>query len=807
MCYIYLGFRGRVLSNLAKMKQIEVDSRQLTDGTLHRTILNNLDQGYCIIKMIFDESDVPVDYIFLETNPAFEEHTGLKNAVGSRIKELNPLHEDHWFRIYGDVAKSGKAVHFENSASNLKGGVLYDVNAFRVGDPGDDLVAVLFKDITIRKQMESLNEFNEGRNRVLSEVASELLREQDVQKGIDNIGQIVMKFIHCQMFFNFLVVPEGKRLHLNACHGITKKQAKNIELLDFGVAVCGCVAAGGKRIIAENIQNSEDKLTKLIKGYGVRAYCCHPLLIANSVIGTLSFGTTERDQWNASEIDFMQSVSGLMSVALHRKRLEEELIKGREQLEHAQSIGNIGNWRLDLIKNELQWSNENYRIFGLEKGTPQNYESFLSRVHPEDREYVDRKWTEGLVSRDYDIEHRIVVDGKIKWVRQKAFIEFDENGKVLAGVGITQDITKRKIAENDLAKAKIKLDLALENGKIGLIEWNRKINEVVLDERAANMLGLEHSTSKITFNRLEDLIHDEDLQRLKSTIKKMFVSKLPLETVFRNRSDPSDYISMRADIVYDNKGKPSGMLGVCLDMTAIKEDTEQALIKLNEELSRSNDDLQQFAYVASHDLQEPLRTIASFSQLLQLQYSDKLDEKANEYINFAVDGSKRMYELLNGLLAYSRVQTKAAALSEINMEVVVQKVKRNLKLLVDESGAEIISGKLPFVYADENQMLQLVQNLVDNAIKFCKRKPVIHISCKTHGGKHVFNVQDNGIGIEQQYFDRIFRIFQRLHLKDEYKGTGIGLAISKKIVERHGGEIWVESTPGHGSSFCFILPN
>ena len=238
----------------------------------------------------------------------------------------------------------------------------------------------------------------------------------------------------------------------------------------------------------------------------------------------------------------------------------------------------------------------------------------------------------------------------------------------------------------------------------------------------------------------------------------------------------------------------------------MKEGAEKSLIALNKELLRSNNDLQQFAYVASHDLQEPLRMVTSFTQLLQMHYNEKLDERANEYIQFAVDGSKRMYELLNGFLSYSKVQTRGTTLEVISMEKVVKKVQENLRLLIMEKGAKINVESMPMIYANENQMIQLSQNLIDNSIKFCSKKPKIVISSSLEKGKYVFSFKDNGIGIESQYHDRIFRIFQRLHLHDEYTGTGIGLAISRKIVERHGGEIWVESVPGKGSTFRFSIP-
>ena len=244
------------------------------------------------------------------------------------------------------------------------------------------------------------------------------------------------------------------------------------------------------------------------------------------------------------------------------------------------------------------------------------------------------------------------------------------------------------------------------------------------------------------------------------------------------------------------------MIGVSIDVTI----TEKELIKLNEELLRSNNDLQQFAYVASHDLQEPLRMVASFTQLLQMQYGEKLDRTANEYIKFAVDGSKRMYELLNGLLTFSRIHSRGQQFDKVNLDLVLHKVKDNLRLRINETNANIKGERLPVVVADENQMIQLLQNLIENAIKFSKGDPHISVSSVNRKGKYFIKVRDNGIGIEPQYFEKIFRIFQRLHSPGEYKGTGIGLAICKKIVERHSGEIWVESKKGEGSTFIFTIP-
>ncbi len=266
------------------------------------------------------------------------------------------------------------------------------------------------------------------------------------------------------------------------------------------------------------------------------------------------------------------------------------------------------------------------------------------------------------------------------------------------------------------------------------------------------------------------------------------------------------YISSKALVNKDKDGKPVSMTGVCFDVTGLKEGTEQLVSKLNEELLRSNKELESFAYVASHDLQEPLRMVSSFTQLLEQQYKDKLDDKAHEYIHFAVDGSKRMYDLLNGLLAYSRIHTKGKEFKSVELAQVLENSTKNLALTIKERNAIIKSDELPAVNADESQMIQLFQNLISNSIKFSTETPRIYISSKSETDHYLISVKDEGMGIEPQYFEKIFQIFQRLHPREQYEGTGIGLAICKRIVERHGGTIWVESELGKGSTFFFTIP-
>jgi PAS domain S-box-containing protein len=239
---------------------------------------------------------------------------------------------------------------------------------------------------------------------------------------------------------------------------------------------------------------------------------------------------------------------------------------------------------------------------------------------------------------------------------------------------------------------------------------------------------------------------------------------------------------------------------------SVRKSAEAHLLGKVEELNRSNEELGQFAYIASHDLQEPLRMVASYTQLLSRRYKGRLDSDADEFIAFAVDGATRMQRLIQDLLTFSRVGTKGKELLKTSSEDALQFALSNLRGAIEESGALVTHDPLPAVMADEMQLIQLFQNLVGNAIKYQNGgTPKIHVGATNGGEQWKFSVQDNGLGIDPQYFDRIFGMFQRLHKREEFAGTGIGLAICKKIVERHGGQISVESQPGQGSTFRFAL--
>ncbi len=274
-----------------------------------------------------------------------------------------------------------------------------------------------------------------------------------------------------------------------------------------------------------------------------------------------------------------------------------------------------------------------------------------------------------------------------------------------------------------------------------------------------------------------------------------------LKSVFNNNENLTEEVVTRTNIRFNASKFDNYILINWIDTTVIQN--QLSTIKI---LQNSNEELEQFAYIASHDLQEPIRMVISFTQLLQRRYADKLDDDAREFIAFAVDGAQRMKLLIDNLLIYSRANI-AGKIEIVSVESVINDIIEDFKILIGETGTKIIYENLPDIYTDKSMLSRLLTNLISNAVKFKgKEKPVIKITVEKKNSEWVFSVADNGIGIEEKYFEKVFMIFQKLHVKTKYPGTGLGLAISKKIVEKLGGRMWLTSQPDIGSIFYFTIP-
>jgi PAS domain S-box-containing protein len=373
---------------------------------------------------------------------------------------------------------------------------------------------------------------------------------------------------------------------------------------------------------------------------------------------------------------------------------------------------------------------------------------------------------------------------------------------------IIRDITERKSADIRLQEGEDKYRTLFESAIDTIILID---DEIVVDCNLAALKMFKATREELigqkTWNFMPEFQPGGDFSKeigKEKTRQAIKGKTLFLEWRFLRR----DGTEFDAELTFNTialKGKRY-FQAIIRDITERKQSAEQ-MKKLTQELERSNTDLAQFAYVASHDLQEPLRMVTSFVQLLQKRYQGKLDKEADDFISFAVDGASQMQKLINDLLKYSRVGTHGKTMEATNCNIVVTHALSNLRKVIKESGAVINIDHLPTIKADYTQFVQLFQNLMSNAIKYHgEKQPEILLRAADKNDYWLFSIRDNGIGIDKEYIDKIFVIFQRLHAKDKYPGTGIGLSICKKIVERHGGRIWAESKPGRGSTFYFTIP-
>jgi len=371
-----------------------------------------------------------------------------------------------------------------------------------------------------------------------------------------------------------------------------------------------------------------------------------------------------------------------------------------------------------------------------------------------------------------------------------------------------RNISVRKAAEKYLAQMEGRYRGLLEAAPDAMVVVNQKGEIVLLNLQAEKQFGYRRDellgqqvTNIIPKGFAERLVAD-GLRSAEDALAQQIGTGIEL---IGKRKDASEF---PIELMLSPLGSaPSILVTAAIRDISVRRAAERELARNVEELSRSNEELGQFAYIASHDLQEPLRMVASYTQLLSRRYKGKLDSDADEFIAFAVDGASRMQRLIQDLLAYSRVGTKENDMRDASSEEALRDALHNLHDAIADSGAQVTHDALPGVLADEGQLIQLFQNLIGNAIKYQSPGiPRVHVSAARDGGKQwIFSVKDNGLGIDPQYFERIFGMFQRLHKREEFAGTGIGLAICKKIVERHGGDISVESQPGQGSTFRFSL--
>jgi PAS domain S-box-containing protein len=529
---------------------------------------------------------------------------------------------------------------------------------------------------------------------LLSATASRLLADNNPQQLVCELCMKVMEFLDCDVFFNFLVDENQGRLHLNAYAGIPKDAAREIEWLDFGIAVCGCAARDGHRIVAENILQTADVRTELVKSYGVQAYACHPLLDQNRVIGTLSFGARRRATFNAEDLAMMKTIADQVAVAMKRIQTEKALRQSEELYRSLMELSPCASFV--SRDNHIEFMNDAaLRLFGAE--TPQQIlgKSLFDIFHPD--------------------SHVVIVD---------------------------------------------RLQQLLDGYAVPVIE--------------------------------------EKMLRLDGTLRDVEVVAAPI-------GDAEDRVIQV--VLYDVTERKKTEVTLQKEIIEHKL-AEKEIRKHTSQLEEVNKELESFSYSVSHDLRAPLHVIDGFTRILMRDSQDKLDEEAMSRLELIRSSAGKMNDLIDDVLAFSRMSSQSMAVDVIDMKNLTAEVADELQEIKARRDVTVKISSLPAGYGDQKLVRQVIVNLLDNALKYTKNKAKaeIEVSSCEEAGETVYFVRDNGVGFDMKDYDKLFGIFQRLHREEEYEGTGVGLSIVKRIVQRHGGRVWAEGKVNGGATFYFSLP-
>jgi len=750
----------------------------------YRGLFQSMDQGFCVLEMIFDEADRPVDYRFLEINPVFEAQTGMKDAVGKTAKELVPDLESHWFELYGKVATTGEATRFVQGSDAM--GRWFDVYAYNTGSPTERKVALLFTDITEWKKADEKIRLSEQnlRNTIL---------QSPVAMCIFKGPQFVVEIANERMF-EFWGKEGSAFLGKPIFEGLPEAKDQGFESL------------------LESVYTT---------GQTVKAYSVPVTLPRNGVVEEVYVDFVYEAYREQND-----TIAGVMAVAIEVTEQVRARKKTEESEQRFQNLVREANVGIAVLMGEemtVSVVNAAYgRLFN--RTTDELLNKPIFEIIPDAekpfRHLLDKVRLTGEPLFLNDTPYLVNTNQeKIEGYLNVAYQPYREtDGRITGVMALVQDVTEQVVARQKLEEAHERARLAIEAGELGTIEVNLQTDETIISERMEEIFETKTGTDRALF---VSKMHPDDLP-LRSTAyeKAMRDGHLEYETRVLKSDGSLSWIRAKGRVFFDETGKPLRLVSVVQDITkekAFAEELQKLVSERTKELERSNLELQQFAHVASHDLKEPVRKIRTFGSRMRMDFETALPDKAKMYLAKIENAATRMYSMIDGVLHYSSLNAHQQVIEQVDLNEIFEQIQHDLEILIQEKSATIKLSELPIIEGSSILLYQLFYNLLNNSLKFAKADtaPMITIGSEImeaaiqNGNMDqcaLIRVEDNGIGFEQTYAFSIFDTFYRLNPKDRYEGTGLGLTLCKKIAERHRGSITAEGSIGQGAIMTVLLP-
>jgi PAS domain S-box-containing protein len=921
------------IENITSRKKAEQEILRLKEKNAQNatdkyySIFNSIDEGFCIIELLYDESGNAVDYRWLEVNPAYEKHSGQQNPTGKLGSEVTPATEPYWLQNYDRVVKTGESIRFENWHEATAR--WYRSYALRIGGTESRQVAIVFEDITEQKKAEEqLRNFNTALENQVDMRTRELLESMNILQSImstkllsvsvykairDEEGTITdFEWLYATHIVEELaggISLKGKR-YKEVFPNWGSQMQRYIDVVEKGIAIDeeayfkneeqdldnwyhiraekfndGLIVhstnISSRKKAEQEAREQADFLNKLtdtspnaivvldLKGKAIH-YLNNRIFqwLGYSPEELEAFGLmkealirpddlprlqqfiadhvhlsdegqqrieyrmkTKEGEWiwleaisrifkRSNKGEPLQVMSSIRNIT-ERRKSEDEHQKNLAILKQAEELAQIGSWEYDIATGRFNWSEGMYRLFGLPQGSKVHPEVYLNFAAQEDRT-IAKRIMKNLKKAHHPFEETMQIKrgNDVRLLKIKGSVVNDESGRPQRMVGVDVDITDIKEAEEKVKETQHWLEqTALASPDAICVYDLQKKQPIYLNNCLANWIGTTaEDLVKMGIEGRLDLIYPDDRLRLLHFIELMKAAKdgdvLTLEYRLRSQQDALLWVSNRCKVFQrDARGAVTHILSILQDITQEKAagqvliDLNASLEKKNQELEQKNDEITSFAFVASHDLKEPLRKIHTFSDWL-LTKEANLSDDGKQHLQRMSAAVRRLHLLIDDILALTKVHVDNEQTKWVDLNALLQQLREEMKEKIERTHAVIEADPLPSILGAENQLFYLFKNLISNAIKFQAKgsQPVIRIRAEREGAFLKMTIADNGLGIAREYHKKIFEMFRRLHSRDEYEGTGMGLAICKKIMEKHGGKITVESEAGKGTSFICWFP-